>query len=185
MIKKNPIFCGKILRVRKSEGEMKYVFIVLLFGVCVSVGYLFSMKFLKRKKFFSALIAFADKLSLEINFSRERLKILIENFDPHTKKQLLGVDEAFLNFLDRKADLDAEQVFKKATILKDDEKNCVLLFLKTLGRSDVENQTKEISTFVSRFSQYLDTCDAENKKFGTLSIKLGLVAGLFCAIILF
>lgn len=164
---------------------MKYVLIVVVFCICTYVGYLFSVKYTKRKKFFSALISFADKLSLEINFSRERLKVLVENFDEKQRKDLLGVDVAFLDFLEKKSELSSEVMFKKAEVLKTDEKDAILLFFKTLGRSDVENQTKEINTFVSKFSQMKAICEEEQKKYGSLSLKLGVVAGLFCAVIMF
>lgn len=163
---------------------MKYVLIVLLFLACVGVGYIFSVKYRKRKNFFAAIIALADKLSLEINFSRERLKNLLESFDKETAKHLLGVDEKFVEYLDKKSELVDAEIFKKADCLKSDEKNLILLFLKTLGRSDVENQTKEISNFKAQFGEIKKKCDEEQKKYGTLSIKLGVVAGLFCAIIL-
>lgn len=164
---------------------MKYIFIGLVFCLCVFVGYIFSVKYTKRKKFFSSLITLADKLSLEINFSRERLKVLIENFDSASRKNLLGVDEKFLEYLNKNCELTADEIFKKATILKQDEKDLLLLFFKTLGRSDVENQTKEIQSFVSRFSEIKTQCDAEQKKYGALSMKLGIVAGLFWAVIMF
>ncbi len=164
---------------------MKYLLILLIFALCTYVGFLFSAKYTKRKKFFSALIAFADKLSLEINYSRERLKVLIENFDSKQRKSLLGVDEAFLQYLEKKEELSSETIFKKAGVLKSEEKDAVLLFFKTLGRSDVENQTKEINSFVSRFSEIKTTCDQEQKKYGSLSLKLGIIAGLFCAVIMF
>lgn len=164
---------------------MKYVLILVVFALCTYVGYIFSVKYNKRKKFFSALICFADKLSLEINYSRERLKVLIENFDSKQRKCLLGVDEAFLQYLDKKEELTLENMFKKADILKSDEKDAVMLFFKTLGRSDVENQTKEIGSFVSRFSDMKAVCDTEQKKYGSLSLKLGIIAGLFCAVIMF
>ena len=77
-----------------------------------------------------------------------------------------------------------KEIFKKATCLKQDEKDFVLLFLKTLGRSDVENQTKEIQNFVKRFTDIKGTCDVEHKKYGTLSLKLSIIAGLFFAILL-
>ncbi len=163
---------------------MKYVLILVIFSLCTYVGYIFSVKYNKRKKFFATLICFADKLSLEINYSRERLRVLIENFDSKQKKCLLGVDEAFLNYLDKKDELTLESMFKKATVLKNEEKDAVLLFFKTLGRSDVENQTKEIGSFVSRFSEMKSVCDNEQKKYGSLSLKLGIIAGLFCAVIM-
>lgn len=162
---------------------MKYLFIVLIFCLCFGVGYFYSTRYSKRKKFFSSLIMLAEKLSVEINFSRERLKVLIENFDISTKKNLLGVDEGFVAYLDKNAELNNE-LFKKADVLKAEEKDLILLFLKTLGRSDVENQTKEISSFVSRFKEIKNICDQEQKKYGSLSIKLGIIAGLFFAVIM-
>ncbi len=163
---------------------MKYVLIVIMFCVCCGVGYFFSIKYMKRKRFWASLIALADKLSLEINFSRERLRVLLANFDGANKKNLLEIDERFVDFLDKKCELTNEEIFKKAACLKPEEKDVILLFLKTLGRSDVENQTKEIQTFIARFNEIKLACDVEQKKYGGLSIKLGIVAGIFCAIIL-
>ncbi len=163
---------------------MKYVFIGFLFCACTFVGYLFSRKYMKRKKFFASIIALADKLSLEINFSRERLKVLLSNFDQASRKNLLGVDERFVDYLDKKCELTSEEIFKNIDILKPEEKDMILLFFKTLGRSDVENQTKEIGSFVARFSEVKDSCDQEQKKYGALSLKLGVVAGLFLTVIL-
>lgn len=163
---------------------MKYILIVVLFIISLSVGAYFYLKFDKRKKFFSALIMLAEKLSVEINFSRERLKVLIENFDVSSRKNLLNVDEGYLAYLNKSAELDSKEVFKNAQVLKQEEKDFILLFLKTLGRSDVENQTKEIQNFLRRFQEMKEVCDGEFKKYGSLSLKLSVVAGLFFAIIL-
>lgn len=164
---------------------MKYLLIVALFCLCVGVGYFFSLKYMKRKKFWNSLIVLADKLSLEINFSRERLKVLLTSFDDNNKKNLLGITDRFVDYLDKKCELTNEAIFKSAGILKQDEKDFILLFLRTLGRSDVENQTKEIQSFIGRFNEIKVQCDQEQKKYGSLSLKLGVVAGLFIAIIIF
>ena len=164
---------------------MKLLFILLIFGFCVFVGWKFANKYSRRKKFFDSIISFADKLSVEINFSRERLKVLLENCSDNTRKNLLEIDNRFIDFLDKKCELSSTEIFKKATILSNDEKDLILLFLKTLGRSDVENQTKEIKSFVSRFNEIKSKCDTEHKKYGSLSMKLGVVAGLFFAVVLF
>ncbi len=163
---------------------MKYLIILILFCISVGVGYFFSLKYLKRKRFWGALINLADKLSLEINFSRERLKVLFSSFDGNTKKYLLGIDEGFVDFLDKKCELTQENIFKNASVLKPEEKDFVLLFLKTLGRSDVENQTREIQNYCIRFGEIKAQCDTEQKKYGSLSVKLGVVVGLFIAIIM-
>ena len=126
----------------------------------------------------------AEKLSVEINFSRERLKVLIENLDASTKANMFGVEKQFVEYLDKKCELTQEAIFKNADCLKNDEKELILLFFKTLGRSDVENQTKEIQTFISRFQDVKKVCDEEQKKYGKLSVKLGIVAGLFFVVVL-
>lgn len=164
---------------------MKIVLILVVFMLCVGVGVFYSTKYQKRKKFFDALICFANKLSLEINFSRDRLKSLIENFDENHKKNLLKVCDKYLNYLDKKGELSKEELLKDASILKAEEKELVFMFFKSLGRSDVENQTKELQNYSSRFAEVKSVCDAEQKKYGSLSVKLGIVAGLFWVVIMF
>ncbi len=164
---------------------MKYALILLVFIACVAVGFIVSNRFTKRKKFWTSLIAFADKIAIEINFSRERLRVLIENFDTANRKNLLGIDIKFIEYLDKKSELTTDFLFDKNELLKPDEKDLVLLFFKTLGRSDVENQTKEIKSFSERFNELKMQSDNEQKKYGALSMKLGIIAGLFCAIIMF
>ena len=97
---------------------------------------------------------------------------------------MLGIDEGFVSYLDKKTELNEKEVFKKADVLKKDEKDFIMLFLKTLGRSDVENQTKEIASFTNRFQEMRAISDSEYKKYGTLSLKLSLIAGLFFVIVL-
>ncbi len=163
---------------------MKWVLLAVLFAVCVAIGYVFSMKYKRRVQFYSALILFAQKLDVEINYSRERLKKLIENMDEKTKKNLFGLDKNFLNYLSGSEQLTQEALFKNCPVLKPDEKQMVFLFFKSLGRSDVSGQSKEIGNFLKRFDENLTKCAAENKKYGSLSFKLGIIAGLFVVVIL-
>lgn len=163
---------------------MKWIIMGVLFCVCVGVGYLFSMKFKKRVQFYSALIMLAQKLDVEINFSRERLKKLIESVDDKTRKNLFEVDNNFISYLDSEGELDMNKLLAKCTFLKNDEKEMVYLFFKNLGRSDVTGQTKEIQNFLKRFDDNLAKCTTENKKYGSLCVKLGIIAGLFMVVIL-
>ena len=137
---------------------MKWIIMGVLFCVCAGVGYLFSMKFKKRVQFYSALIMLAQKLDVEINFSRERLKKLIESVDDKTLKNLFEVDKNFISYLDSEGELDMNKLLAKCTFLKNDEKEMVYLFFKNLGRSDVTGQTKEIQNFLKRFDDNLAKC---------------------------
>lgn len=163
---------------------LKFVLLFLLFVLCATVGYVCSLKYKKRQKFFSSLIMLAEKLDVEINFSRERLKKLIEEIDDSQKKNLCNIDQNYIEYLNGSCELGVEQLFKNISILKASEKDLILLFFKSLGRSDVENQSKEIQSYVKRFESLSASADSENKKYGSLCTKLGIVAGLFVVVVL-
>lgn len=163
---------------------LKYILLLLLFCVCVAVGYLFSLKYRKRQKFFSSLIMLAEKLDVEINYSRERLKKLIQEIDETQKKNLCSIDDNYISYLDGNDTLSSERLFKNISILKPSEKDLIFLFFKNLGRSDVENQSKEIKSYIKRFESISSVCDSENKKYGSLCTKFGIIAGLFIVVIL-
>ncbi len=163
---------------------MKWIIMAVLFVFCVAIGFFMSLKYKRRENFYSALIMFAQKLDVEINFSRERLKKLIEDMDEKNKKNLFGLDKNFLAYLGGSAELSQSELFKNIQFLKPEEKETVFLFFRSLGRSDVLGQSKEIANFSKRFDDSLGKCAAENKKYGSLCVKLGVVAGLFLLVIM-
>ena len=163
---------------------MKWVIMIILFVGCVLVGYVLSLKYKRRVDFFSSLIFLAQKLDVEINFSRERLKKLIEAFDEKSKKNLMGIDTRFLKYLEDGGELTSDRLFDKKSILKNEEKELITLFFRSLGRSDVENQSKEIKNYISRFEKLLSESSAEYKKYGKLGTKLGIAGGLAVVILM-
>ena len=163
---------------------VKYILLIILFCISVFVGYFFSLKYKRRQKFFSSLIIIAEKLDVEINYSRERLKKLILEFDSTQKKNLCGVDNNFIDYLDGNWELTKENLFKNISILKASEKDLIFLFFKNLGRSDVENQSLEIKGYIRRFESLSSACETENKKYGPLCMKFGIIVGLFLVVIL-
>ena len=47
---------------------MKWILIAVIFGVCVFIGFMFSLKYKRRSNFFKALVLLAQKLDVGINF---------------------------------------------------------------------------------------------------------------------
>lgn len=162
---------------------MKYVLLILLVCVTTFIGYVFSKKYRTRVNFFQALLYLCQKFDIEINFSRERLKNIFESLDEKNKNNLKGIDKNFISFIDKEVSLEKENLFKGITFLKEDEKDLIYTFFKSLGRSDVDSQSKEIKNFQSRFETLVTQTNAENKKYGSLSIKLGVIAGLLIVVI--
>lgn len=162
---------------------MRYFLILFLAGISVFVGYIFSKKYRKRANFFHALVMLCQKFDVEINFSRERLKNIFENIDEKQKSYLCGLIPNFISFIEQENSLDKETLFKGITFLKEEEKDVIFLFFKTLGRSDVDSQSKETKNYQLRFENLSSLAMADNKKYGSLAIKLGIVAGLFIIVL--
>ena len=163
---------------------MKWLLLVVAFVVSVVLGYLFSLKYKRRADFFKALIVLSQKLDVGINFSRERLHSIISSLDETVKKSLVGLPDNYISYLDGTGELNQEALFKNINILKDNEKEVVFMFFKMLGRSDVDSQSKEIKNFQSRFEEMSAQAGDENKKYGRLSIKMGVIIGLIAVVIL-
>ena len=144
---------------------------------------MFSKKYKRRANFFQALVTLCQKFDVEINFSRDRLKNIFNSIDEKIKTNLCGIDKNFIAYLDKETSLEKEELFKNINFLKDNEKDVIFPFFRALGRSDVDSQSKEIKNYQSRFENISLLAIQDNKKYGSLSIKLGLIAGLFVVVI--
>ena len=162
---------------------MKLLLLVLIACLAIYIGFIFSKKYKKRENFFLALVMLCQKFDVEINYSRQRLKNIFSSLDDKQKKSLHGIDKNFLSFIDKESPLDKNFLFNGINFLKEDEKDVIFMFFKNLGRSDVDSQSKEIRNFQNRFESFSTSAINENKKYGSLCIKLGIVAGLFIVIL--
>ena len=90
----------------------------------------------------------------------------------------------YLSLLKSKKDIEKDLVFTGVTILKNNEKEYLYTFFKGLGRFDCNNQLKEFE----KYSKVIDTSIAEtakdSSKYASLYTKLGIIFGLFLALIL-
>lgn len=162
---------------------MKIILMVLLSAICLFFGARFYFRYKRRKNFFEALVYLCQKFDVEINFSRERVQNIISALDEKIKQSLCGLDKNFLTCIENKQNIDKSKLFEKISFLSADEQNSIFLFFKSLGRSDMENQLKEIKNFSTKFNDFLSASNLDFKKYGKLSIKLAVVACLMVVVI--
>lgn len=162
---------------------MKIIFILFLVCICVFTGLFFSKKYRQRQQFFNAMILLCHKFNVEINFSKEKIKNIFLSFDEKLQSQLFGIDKNYINYLSQQTTLEKEALFKNINFLKEDEKDLLFMFFKSLGKSDLDGQSKEIQTYSSRFENIHVAAQQENKKYGSLSIKLAIIASIFVLIL--
>lgn len=138
-----------------------------------------------RKRFFEDLTLFCNKLCVDISFSKENLKTIINQNIASYGKNFRSVLQGYLQYLENNENvLSVDSLFKKSSLQKEDEKEFILQFFKDLGRLDASNQVLEIQNYKAQFENYRKNAEEENKKFGGLSLKLMILFGILVAIIL-
>ena len=162
---------------------MKLAFIFFFSAIFIYIGFAFSKKYRQRQQFFNAIILLCHKFDVEINFSRDRIINIFQSIDDKLKTQLFGIDKNYINYLTNENTLEKENLFKNINFLKDDEKDLLFIFFRTLGRSDIDSQSKEIKTFSSKFEEFAKKAQLENKKYGSFSIKIAFLASIFVFIL--
>ena len=112
------------------------------------------------------------------------MRSLFDGLDENLKKDLIGIGGNYTTYLDGNGELSQAELFKGINILKEQEKEVVFMFFKMLGRTDVDSQSKEIKNFENRFQYMATSAIMDNKKYGGLSVKMGLIMGLLSAVVL-
>ena len=128
---------------------------------------------------------FCEKLCVDISFSKETLKTIVSSNLTNFSKDFKNVLERYLDFLSLKSrEVAPNLLFKGSTLLSKEEQENIALFFKSLGRLDVSCQVADINNFKNKFLNFQSNADEENKKFGSLSLKLMLLFGALVVIIL-
>lgn len=164
---------------------MKFVLVgVIVLGMGY-IGFGIAGFYRRRKRFFDDLILFCEKLCVDISFSKENLSAIISNSKANFSKDFKAVVNGYLDFLNLKTnEVSSELLFKKQSIISQDEQENIVLFFKSLGRLDASNQIAEIVNFKEKFFEFKKKAEDENKKFGSLSLKLMLLFGALVVIVL-
>lgn len=164
---------------------MKFILVgVVLVGMGY-IGFGFARFYRRRKRFFADLILFCEKLCVDISFSKETLKTIVSSNLTNFSKDFKNVLERYLDFLSLKSsEVTPNLLFKGSTLLSKEEQENIALFFKSLGRLDVSCQVTDINNFKNKFLNFQSNADEENKKFGSLSLKLMLLFGALVVIIL-
>ncbi len=164
---------------------MKWILIGVIIVGMAYIGYGISRYYHKRKRYFDDMILLCEKLCVDISFSKENLHSIISSSLDNYSKDFKKGAESYLEYLKNNSnEINEEMLFKKDSLLKEEEKQIVLLFFRSLGRLDASNQISEINNFKSKFVAYKENAEEDNKKFGSLSFKLMLLFGVMIVIIL-
>lgn len=151
---------------------MKFIFIITLFMGCSYIGIITSKNYSKREVFYNELIMFCNVLISNIRFNKNKLRVVVEDYI-----NIASID--MKNYLLSYINDDIEDIY---FISKYDNAKIKEFFIG-LGNFDTSGEIGYIENYKLYFNDCYAKSVEENKKYGALYSKLGVIAGLVLLIL--
>lgn len=149
--------------------------VLSLLAVFIGTSYIgveMGRRYIKREKLFNELIMFCNVLSNNIKFNRNKLKYIIsENIENYS----YDLREYLSNFLEDRID--------EIYFLSRYENQKLSEFMRGLGNFDSNGEIGYIENYKILFEEFHKKSCSENKKYGALYSKLGIMLGLILVIL--
>lgn len=152
---------------------LKIILAVLIVAFATYVGYFLSEKYRRRKSFMAQLFSFNERFLSELSYSRRPLK---EFFKEYSYKG------DFLKLLNNYSSGGIEE--SALSFLTADEKSYVGAYFGILGRGDAYAQSGYFAAQKQFIAEYKQGSEADAKKYCSLYIKIGFLAGLAAVVII-
>ncbi len=152
---------------------MKLILGVMLLVICVGIGYVLSLKFTNRKKFFNDFNHFNDRIKNELMYTLNSIKKIIAQS---------SLDGDFLSVI--KSYFDNNNYNHELTYLSLEEKEFFYDYVNNIGRGDIESQKIYVDNAKIKLNKYCENAVSEEVRYKKLYIKLGFLIGLIALIIM-
>ncbi len=164
------------------SGTLRLVAGGLLALLCCYVGVLIKRRYRHKEEFYKSACDFATYLSSEIGFKKTPIPEIAEKFS----KGKSGAFESFLkDVVDRlkrgeKVTCDNTELAR----FKTEEKEEMLDFLGSLGKTELKDQLALAARFAARMQERHKKCEEDSKRLGGMYFKLCVLLGLAIILIL-
>lgn len=151
---------------------IKFVCLLVIFIGVSYIGISLSINYSKRERFFNELISFCNVLFNNIKFNKSKLKVVIkENLDNYKTE----LKDYLQNYLENKE--------VKISLLTEYENSKVNEFFVSIGKLDSFGELNNIENYKIIFNEFYNDCKLNNKKYGNLYSKLGVIFALILVIL--
>ena len=156
----------------------RFLIIAISMALGAVVGLYFSKRLTRRAAYFDALMDLVNLFLSEMKFRKTTTKQVVAEFRDNSKTPLNTNLTEYINCT------DFSNLKLSKGLLTENERIDVKKFLLSLGTSDSHTQIFELENFKDRFLQMQNTAQEKRKKYASLYIKLGFLAGLALGIII-
>ncbi len=147
-----------------------------ILGLIIStyVGYIYSKKYIDRKKFYKDFFYFNKNLYNQVSFSQNSLIKVVKDKDDNSYFNTL-LKEIIIN--------NIEEIKLSDNFLKEDEE-FFMEYVSNLGKSDYTTQKKYLSEIDNIILKKLTEAEENENKYKKTYLKLGFTIGLIILILL-
>lgn len=151
----------------------------VLFVCSGYIGYAVGSHYRRRSNLFVGITAYIDSLEKGMSFLQSTLGELTENFISDKKDDLSVMLGKYL-FLLKKGAVTKEDCksILKTRLMNGYERGVFAEMLFSLGKSDLDTQLADLARYKALFAPITESAKQNYKKYGALSFKLGILAGL-------
>lgn len=151
---------------------LKFICLLIMFAGVSYIGIELGSNYSKKEKFFSELNMFCNMLINNIKFNKNKISVVINDNINNYSSDLKEYLSCFLN--DKLNDLSFINKYQNQKIRE---------FFLGLGSFDTSNEINYINNYKILFEEFLSNSKEENKKYGALYSKLGIMVGLILVIL--
>ena len=152
---------------------MKLFFAVIMLIACTGVGYILTLKFISRRKFYSEFLNFNKKIKNEVQFSSSTIKKIINENNDITDFNIAIKDG-----------LTCKTNKINYNYLTKEEKEYFDKYVNEVGKSDKISQLEFLTSASKYIEEKVNLTNTEEVKYKKLYIKLGFLFGLIIFIII-
>lgn len=159
---------------------LKVIILCVLCSLIIFIAYKISIYYKQRQMLFENLCEFCNYVQTEIGFLKTDITAVADKFCNCSSKDFSKILELYITTLKKSQNFydDFLDNLSKLSILKNSEKEKICSFFDGLGKSGQQEQIAQIENFKNDFMLELVNTKDDNKKYGAVSLKLGLLLSL-------
>lgn len=157
---------------------MKLALLLILFSSVSLLGFQISKVYSNKENFYLELNNFVTYLIGEISFLKTDLVKISENYKSNN-----SIFKNFLGNLKNKLLFESEYI--NIEILNETENIMIKNFVDNLGKNDSATECDKLKNVLENFKIKLDETREQNKKYGSMIKKLGVLSGFLLCIVVY
>lgn len=136
------------------------------------VGFEVALNYSKKEKFFSELNLFCNMLSNNIKFNKNKIKtVIFDNLDNYSN----DLKDCLKNYIEnKKLYVDFLNKYQNTKVSE---------FFNGLGNFDSNSEISYIENYKLLFQEFGNKCKEDNKRYGSMCSKIGVIVGLVLVIL--